>query len=87
MEFKQVAYKTKICELSDFGDDEAAKEQFDAWKAFTLICPETEALDKLQFLGDRGSFISSHVKIRFQHCKDKPICKTKQQIIDYIKDI
>ena len=47
MEFKQVAYKTKICEVSDFGDDEAAKEQFDAWKAFTLICPETEALDKL----------------------------------------
>ena len=45
MKFDEISYKTKLCEVSDFGEDEKAEELFNAWKGFTLICPEKAAMD------------------------------------------
>ena len=46
-EFKEIVYKTKICEPSDFGDDEKAISLFNSWKGFTLICPEPKAFENI----------------------------------------
>ena len=56
--FTYNTYGSKICEESDFGDDEQAKTLFASWKGFTLICPETKAFDNIKMQGDKGSMIS-----------------------------
>lgn len=66
--FTYDTYKSKICEESDFGDDEKAKELFASWKGFTLICPETKAFDNIEMLGDKGSMKSKNIVINFKRC-------------------
>ena len=47
MEFKELRYPVRRCHQNDFGSSTKAKELFDSWNGFILVCPDLKKEDRL----------------------------------------
>ena len=79
-------FEMRLCTYEDFGFDDNAKEMFEAWSGYHLICPDLPTKQSLYMKGGLFDAVNDVWTFNIDKCSgDK--CKTKKEIIEFIADV
>ena len=84
MEFKELRYPVRRCHQNDFGSSTKAKELFESWNGFILVCPDLKKEDRLKFEGDLAAMVSKSIGVKFEMCTGEKCANDK---VEWLKDV
>ena len=87
MEFTQKRYPVKVCQETDFGDSEKAKEIYATWAGFILVCPDIDDPNALSFQNTAADMISRSVTVEFNMCQKNCADNMKNWLNDVQVDL
>ena len=83
-------YRAVQCSQEYFGNSSQARELFESWRGFSLICPDLDAHEMIKLQNTHGDMFNKHFSFRVERCVNSTAngnnCHSDEMIDQYISD-